>query len=311
MNRLIKKFLGFTILFFLLSDNLNAAYFKTGQIINNELKINKYFKIPLSEGDWEVVRKQTLNSWGLNQRIIGIVRVENNEVMEMIEVYEGLLGAIKMTYIDQAIFEIMFKNKYDGCYDRPEYYLLKLYQKGKVHNCMVIGHWDTEKELYNPDDPEKRGVSRMYKNWISNNSIKIPKITLTSTHSYFSRHVGGNWFSMIYIANPKLLNAPKNEFLSEESSEYHKYNINKYPKQKKIMEKWISISSMRHIEFENYNRAKKSHKLDLGMYLSSESKNSLKKSDEIVIQIKKLNDLYKDGVLTKEEFEKAKKKILD
>jgi len=30
-----------------------------------------------------------------------------------------------------------------------------------------------------------------------------------------------------------------------------------------------------------------------------------------VDQIKKLNDLYKSGVLTKEEFEKAKKKLLN
>ena len=61
MNRLIKNFLGFTILFFLLSDNLNAAYFKTGQIINNELKINKYFKIPLSEVEWLVKEQAKIN----------------------------------------------------------------------------------------------------------------------------------------------------------------------------------------------------------------------------------------------------------
>jgi frataxin-like iron-binding protein CyaY len=307
----MNKLLGITVLFFLLSSNLNAAYFKTGDIINNEIKINKHFKISLSKGDWEVVRRETLNSWGLNQRIIGIVRVENNEVMEMIEIYEGLLGAIKMTYIDQAIFEMTFKNKYDGCYDRPEYFLLKLYQKGKVHNCMVVRHWDLDRELFYPDDPNLTGVARMYKNWIQENNITLPKIVLASEHSYFSRHVGGNWFSVIYVANPKMLGAPKNNFLSEERSEYHKFNINKHPKHKKIMEKWISISSGRHYDFENSNRAKKSHKLDLSMYLSSESKNSQKKSDKIITQIKKLNELYKDGILTKEEFEKAKKSCVD
>jgi len=35
---------------------------------------------------------------------------------------------------------------------------------------------------------------------------------------------------------------------------------------------------------------------------------SKKDSEDIIDQLKKLNDLYKDGVLTKEEFEKAKKK---
>ena len=36
-----------------------------------------------------------------------------------------------------------------------------------------------------------------------------------------------------------------------------------------------------------------------------------KKSDDIVQQLKDLNELYESGVLTKEEFEKAKKKLLN
>ena len=35
------------------------------------------------------------------------------------------------------------------------------------------------------------------------------------------------------------------------------------------------------------------------------------KTNKIVDQLESLNDLYKSGVLTKEEFEKAKKKILN
>ena len=35
------------------------------------------------------------------------------------------------------------------------------------------------------------------------------------------------------------------------------------------------------------------------------------KNNKIVDQLESLNDLYKSGVLTKEEFEKAKKKILN
>ena len=34
-------------------------------------------------------------------------------------------------------------------------------------------------------------------------------------------------------------------------------------------------------------------------------------NDDFINQLKQLNDLYKSGVLTKEEFEKAKKKILN
>ena len=35
------------------------------------------------------------------------------------------------------------------------------------------------------------------------------------------------------------------------------------------------------------------------------------KTNKIIDQLESLNELYKSGVLTKEEFEKAKKKILN
>jgi hypothetical protein len=48
--------------------------------------------------------------------------------------------------------------------------------------------------------------------------------------------------------------------------------------------------------------------------VKKKSKNKSEKkleSNEIVNQLEKLNDLYKSGALTKEEFEKAKKKLLN
>ena len=40
-------------------------------------------------------------------------------------------------------------------------------------------------------------------------------------------------------------------------------------------------------------------------------KSGKKKSGDISAQLKKLHDLYKDGVITGYEYERAKKKILD
>ena len=45
-------------------------------------------------------------------------------------------------------------------------------------------------------------------------------------------------------------------------------------------------------------------KIDLNKYISSNS--SIENKSDVVDNLKKLNDLYKSGVLTKEEFEKAK-----
>ena len=44
---------------------------------------------------------------------------------------------------------------------------------------------------------------------------------------------------------------------------------------------------------------------------NDENKNSLDDNKNLSEEIDKLNNLLKDGVLTQEEFEKAKKKILD
>ena len=76
------------------------------------------------------------------------------------------------------------------------------------------------------------------------------------------------------------------------------------------MEKFIAVASNFHKKFEFMQKAQKHHLLDLSEYLSEDVKiNSL--NNDIVKQLKELNDLYKSGALTGYEFEKAKKKLLN
>ena len=80
------------------------------------------------------------------------------------------------------------------------------------------------------------------------------------------------------------------------------------------MEKWIKLSAKRHKLFENGVRAKPRHKLDLSKYGVGEQVEEIKttiSSSDFTEKLKELHELYKEGVLTKEEFEKAKKKILN
>ena len=56
--------------------------------------------------------------------------------------------------------------------------------------------------------------------------------------------------------------------------------------------------------------AKSSNKLDLENE-NVEEENSSNNSENLSKELNNLNELLKSGVLTKEEFEKAKKKILD
>ena len=77
------------------------------------------------------------------------------------------------------------------------------------------------------------------------------------------------------------------------------------------MEKWISISAKRHKDFENSINALDRHKLDLYDLIYAEIVPNTNNSKDVSTQIQKLYELYKNGVLSKEEFEKAKKKLLN
>ena len=95
--------------------------------------------------------------------------------MEMIEVYEGLLGGYYVAHVEPVITEIVFKDKHDGCYERPEYFYLNFYRKGSTFNCFKVRHGVPEKAIYDPDDPELRNANSQIKKWIREKSIENKK----------------------------------------------------------------------------------------------------------------------------------------
>ena len=306
----MKKIIFIFLFNFLLIFNTTsfAKTFRIGEEINNVFNFNRYINIKLETDNWEVVRANTMND-GVLQRVVGIARVENNEIMEMIEIYEGLLAGYYIAYVDPILTEIVFYDKHDGCYERPEYFLLKLYRKGSTFNCMIVRHMDVTKELNYPDSSHGKASASAYNYWIKKRSLNYPKIMLESYHSYFSRLTGGTWHQVRRYINPKLLNAPKSKFFSEETSEYNKFNISQFPDHQQTMREWISLTSQFQKEFEVMVKSKKRHRLNLEQYIDTGI--VIKSNDVIIDQLKKLSDLYKSGVLTKNEFEKAKKKILN
>ena len=310
MKNFFLIFLIFSYLFILNSSEVYAKRYKTGEKIEVEFYLNSKFKISLPEGEWTIAEKYAYDNY-LKAKVITLLRIEDKKAIESIEIAEMITAGVHEDLVNRAIIETMFKNKYDGCYERPEYTVLKFYKKGNTHNCFWVGHADVYKELNNPDDPSTRGVNSHFKKWLNENQILLPKVVLYSQHSYFSRLKMGKWFIVSYAIDPKILNAPQNKFIDELLSEYHKDNIRDYPEHEKIMKKWISISAQRHIEFENSISALDRHRLDLDNYSPSKNINDDSSSIDIIKQLKKLNDLFESGILTKEEFEKAKKKILN
>ena len=308
-------FLIFIFFFLINSSEAKIDKYKRGDLISGEIKLNNKKSIYLPEGNWEVYYRSTEHFAGMLFNVLSLGKIENNEIIEFVEIGYSNLAGMHIMYVDPAINEVIFEDKNDGCYDRSEYYILELYRNGSTHNCFIISHIDVNKELNNPDEKFNTGYLSPLKNFINNNDgAKLPNIMLQSIHSYFSRTTGGDWFLLQYLIDPKKLDAPKNNFFSEDTSEYHKYNIERYPDHKKIMDKWISISAIRHQELEQLAKSKSIYRLNLDRYILNGTKNNISKKKiekNLSNQLKDLNDLFKSGVLTKSEFEKAKKKILD
>ncbi len=309
----MKKLAYIITFFFFCNVNTLTADNNTIDNINGLFKANKNFHFPITDGQWEQVRSGYWQGWGLRQKITGIVRIENNELMELMEVYEGNLAGKWDHWINGWINDTIFKNKYDGCYERPEYYLVEFYRRGATYNCLVVRHMDVFKELQDPDSPHGKAAAAAYNNWLKNNpDVIIPGTMLESNHGYFSRLAGGIWYDFRHFINPKMIDAPINNSHSEDGSEYHRNNINNFPEHRKSMEKWISISSEKHKIFEDLVNAKSKHKLNLDNYIVKYEKNKKNNINNNMIEdLKNLNELYKSGALTKEEFEKAKKKLLN
>ena len=201
---------------FIFEKTFSKAYW-VGDIVSNKFEVSKKFTVKLPEGEWEVVAKYATSEYGLGLKGMILARVENNRVAEFFVITEFLLAGIYQAALNEAVYEITFKDKYDGCYERPEYYKLALYKKGSAHNCLVIEHFEVKKDIYFPEDPE--ATSAQIKKWLRQTNYTLPPIMLGSMHSYFSRLTGGNLYTIGYSIDPLLLGAPESEFKTEETSE--------------------------------------------------------------------------------------------
>jgi len=301
------------ILFIETAEAGKKTTFKRGQTYEGEVVWSSKVKIFLPAGEWQVAEKW---SWTYNALIGGEVVLmleENNIVNGIVSVGEVAGNGKWMAHVAGAVYEILYKNKYDGCYKRPEYFLLKNFKKGMSHNCLMISHIETQRDIYNSDDPFAKSYTAAIRKWVRDKNAKLPPIMLCSNHAYFAPVVKDTLYQVVYCTNPEL-DGPKINFFTEEASEYYPPNINNFPEHRKFMEKWVRISAERHRLFENGIGALPHHKLDLSEHDDGKQVEEIKttiSSSGLTEELEKLNELYKEGALTKEEFEKAKKKVLN
>ena len=313
----MKKILGILVLFVIyFLTTVNSSAVKSGKIYENEFRFKK-LNIDLSpDGEWRHIETYQKNIHGVELITYFLVQLKENKVSRLLEVLSIDNRGVHPTETNQFFYSLLYKaNKEKGCVKRLEYYVFKLYKRGMVANCFIVRNWEVNKELYKPfimriSYTDMNYAPPIIRNYLEKNNIDIPIMMLRSEHYYYSR---GKLFWVFRMINPEINGASKTKFNTEETSEYFPSNISKYPDKKKFMDDWVKLAIKRHQIFEEQLKIKPHHKLDLSEYGTIEAIKETKttiSSSSITDQLNKLNNLYKEGAITKEEFEKAKKKTL-
>ena len=266
-------------------------------------------KYSFPQGQWTFFNKDNdiVPHTNILTRCIEFYQAENQILKGLFVVCDIVTGGKWTPQIAQILKNVLKNNKHDNCTLRPEYFYAQLFTKGTAMNCFKTRHLDIYKELNYPDDPE--ATIKYLKIILESKNIKTPKTMISSFHLFFAPSVRDKGVSVEYILNPEFYGAPKTINGDENSSEYHRNNIDKFPNKKKFMNGFLYKQAMYHQNFEKNMKARKRHLLDFSQFVGKKSQEAETKS--ISTQLKSLNELYKSGVLTKEEFEKAKKKILN
>ena len=303
------------VIYFLTTVNSSAV--KSGKIYVNEFRFKKLNIDLPPDGEWRHIGTHNKNIHGVGFISYFLAQIKENKVSRLLEVLSiNNKGAYPLE-ANQFFYELLYKaDKERGCAKRLEYYVFKLFKKGVSTNCFIVRNWEVNKELYKPTIKRIRYADMNYapgiiRNYLEKNNIDIPIMMLRSEHYYYSR---GKLFWVFRMINPEINGTSKTKFNTEETSEYFPSNISKYPDKKKFMDDWVKLAIKRHQIFEEQLKIKSYHKLDLSEYDVAEPIKETKttiSSSSITDELTKLNKLYKEGAITKEEFDKAKKKVLN
>lgn len=311
MTKKLYKIIILTLIFYLNFFNLFAK--NTSFTVNNIYsgKFTYAFKdYEFPPGDWILYTKNSMGipHTGLQLKCIEFAQIENNSIKALFDVCDLTTGGKWTPIIAGYLAHLYKKDKYDNCTLRPEYYYTKLISKGTLTNCFKFRHVDPNKELYFPDDPESNEFAAA-KKYFKDRNLNLPKTMIGSMHTFYAISVKDKLVEISYFIDPEFFGAPKTKNGDETMSEYHRNNIDNFPIKKEFMNEWLIKRIKFHKEFEKKMKAKKHQMIDFGVH--NNLGNTQSNNSSISTQLENLNDLYKSGALTKEEFEKAKKRILD
>ena len=303
------KILFISLLCLIFTTNTSQATFKykLNQKISDEFNITSRISIPLPDGEWKVIHRTGEHIFrGIHAYTTTLAQVSNNEVIKLFEIekVEGLSAIIG--YMTPIIVEAVFKPKRHGCVDRKYYTMLKYYKSsGITHNCVSIKHIDTNYELFENDDPNTNLAYLV--NWGDKNNINYSDIYLAYDLSTYIPRIADRYLSFSFFQSPQSFDNYIPIYSSEAQSEFHPQNIDNNKAARRVMDKWLGYMANYHNIVENSLKIKGKYKIKFDNHISNNSN----KNREFVEMLEKLNLLYKSKVLTKEEFIKAKEKLIN
>ena len=331
--KMMKKIFLIVVLSLLLSISAYAGKFsaKVGDIVENEVSFGKRDKFPLPPGEFtvEIIKKWQdfrdvllvqidedtgIIKWKIHLAATGSTIQKNSawlpgEMCDQTSVYfiKAVKGSEKF-----ACWSVSHSRRSGGN---------EINRLSRSNNFFSFGQTMTHKIRAEQGYP---GEMRAYEN--QNDSIS-PDMFVVSRYHYSKK---SKLFEAEYFYNPEFDGIPKPKNSEWASNEFHIQNIRNYPEHEEFLKKYISISANLVDRFNELNKVKGGLRLDAEEYFTKGSfnvekkepkkvkkstkkvkKSTQKDKGDIVNQIKGLKDLLDAGVITQDEFNLAKKKILN
>ena len=297
----MKKILGIVVLGLLMSANVYAApnfSAKVGDVVENEVTFGKRDKFPLPPG------KFTVGVIGKNKEFTDVV-------LHQIDEKSGVVRwAISLYATGNTQWEYWNLSKF--C-KRTNVYFIKKKRSSKSFACWMVNHSRS-------DITANKGFWKKVRDYEISNKIVSPDIYVYSEYAYSK---GSKLYGMSYYYNPELDGVPKPKNLEWATNEFHMQRVYKYPKHEEFLKKYISISANLVDRFNQLNKVRGGLTLNPEENFTQASINvekagtkKVKKSTDankgdVVSQIKGLKELLDAGAITQDEFDKAKKKLLN
>lgn len=215
--------------------------------------------------------------------------------------------------------------------DQTDSYFLKA-NKGKPRfACWMVGHSTGDAEdivrlsisnnffSFNQTMKHKiradQSLIRKSKDYENANNIISPSIFVVSRNHYGNK---SKYYEAEYYFNPEIDGIPKSKNLEWDRNEFHVNNIKNFPQHEQYLKKFISISANLVDRFNKLNKVKgnlslnpKENLTNVSINVKENNTNKSTNKKDIVNQMKGLKELLDAGAITQDEFDKAKKKILN